>query len=89
MRPRIGATTEERHRLCGSNWRRTPTPRSKSTAGCGNGGARCEDQRLHHEPGHPPTRVDLQAKTLGAAERDEEARARWRERVSRGSTLAA
>jgi hypothetical protein len=37
----------------------------------------------HDEPGDRQARVDLQAKTVGAAERDEEARARWRERVAR------
>jgi transposase len=42
-----------------------------------------QGQRLHHKPGHPSARVDLQAKTLGATERDEKARARWREWVSR------
>ena len=34
-----------------------------------------------HVPSDPPAQVDLQAKTMGAAERDEEARSAWRERV--------
>ena len=34
-----------------------------------------------NESGDPPTRMDLQAKTVAASERDEQARARWRERV--------
>ncbi len=34
------------------------------------------------EPGDPPAGVDLQAKTVAASERDDEARARWRERVA-------
>ena len=45
--------------------------------------ARGEGVGLDHEPGDPPARVDLQAKTVAASERDEEARARWRERVAR------
>ena len=35
----------------------------------------------HDEPGDPPARVDLQAKTVGASERDEEARGAWRQRA--------
>ncbi len=35
------------------------------------------------EPGDPPAWLDLQKKTLGASERDERARAAWRERVER------
>ena len=34
------------------------------------------------EPGDPSLGVDLQAKTVGATERDEQARAAWRERVA-------
>ena len=33
------------------------------------------------EPGDPSARVDIQAKTLAAAERDEQARSAWRRRV--------
>ncbi len=40
-------------------------------------------QRGDDEPGDPPLRVDLQAKTVAASERDdEEARAAWREGVA-------
>jgi hypothetical protein len=42
-------------------------------------GARREGIIGHHEPGDPPEAVvDLQKKTLGATERDEEARGAWR-----------
>lgn len=37
----------------------------------------------HDEPGDPQTRLDLQKKTLGASERDEQARSAWREQVGR------
>ena len=35
----------------------------------------------HDEPGHPPTGLDAQKKTLGASERDEAARAVWSEQA--------
>jgi len=35
----------------------------------------------HDEPGHPPSELDAQKKTLGASERDEAARAAWREQA--------
>ena len=34
------------------------------------------------EPGDPPARVDLQAKTVGASERDEAARSAWRKQLA-------
>ncbi len=37
----------------------------------------------HDELGDPQGRVNLQAKTMGASERDEGKRRRWRERVGR------
>jgi transposase len=47
-------------------------------------GARARRARVggHDEPGDPPARVDLQAKTVAASERDERARSDWRERVA-------
>ena len=46
-------------------------------------GTRAQRARVgrHNEPGRPQAGVDLQAKTVAASERDERARARWRERV--------
>jgi hypothetical protein len=37
---------------------------------------------LNDEPDDPPLGVDLQTKTVAASERDEQARAAWRERVA-------
>ncbi len=39
----------------------------------------------HDEPGDSQARLDLQKKTLGTSERDEQARSAWKERISRGS----
>ena len=45
-------------------------------------GARGSGGHLDDEPRRAQAGVDLQAKTVAASERDEEARARWRERVA-------
>ena len=81
MRSRVGADAEERRALrrqleenpeAALEEHRPPSL-----------GARAWRTRvgLNDEPGDPPLGVDLRAKTLGASERDGEARARWRERV--------
>lgn len=45
--------------------------------------ARREGFYLDDEPGHTQARLDLQEKSVGAAERDEEKRSAWREGVKR------
>ena len=45
--------------------------------------AGCLGLGRHDEPSDPPTGVDLQAKTLGASERDQEARSAWRGKVNK------
>ena len=46
-------------------------------------GVRDAGLHRHHEPGHSPApRLDAEKKTLSASERDETARAAWRERVA-------
>jgi hypothetical protein len=42
------------------------------------GAPRREDVRVHHEPGGAKAWMDVQKKSLGASERDEQARGAWR-----------